>query len=112
MENPSLTTIPSHAVIPGGGGTDFAGESGFRATGRPPDVVSFDGVQVLNERSGSPIFEDLLPANKRGRRFSDPVNIPDSSELQGMMETESGEGEVQTVQQRASGCAASFKDKL
>ncbi|KAL4352985.1 hypothetical protein GQ457_06G016350 [Hibiscus cannabinus] len=112
MENPSLTTIPSHAVIPGGGGTDFAGESGISATGRPPDVVSFDGLQDSSESSGSPISKDLQQANKSGRRFSDPMNIPDGSELQGMMETKSGEGEEQTVRQRSTGHAALFKDKL
>ncbi|KAK8684119.1 hypothetical protein V6N13_040153 [Hibiscus sabdariffa] len=112
MENPSLTITPNHVVTPGGGGTGFAGESGRCATGRPSDIVSFDGMQVSNERAGSPVANDLLPVNKKGRRFSDPVNVPDSSELQGMMETESGEGEVQIVQQKDSGCDVSFKDKL
>ncbi|KAK8500335.1 hypothetical protein V6N13_008844 [Hibiscus sabdariffa] len=91
--NPSITTNPNHAVTPGGSATFVAGGSGLNATGRPPDGVSFDGLQESSERPGSPISKELQPVIKRGRVSFDPMFIQDSGEVHGMMDTEPGEGE-------------------
>ncbi|KAK8556498.1 hypothetical protein V6N12_002897 [Hibiscus sabdariffa] len=79
--NPSITTNPNHAVTPGGSATFVAGGSGLNATGRPPDGVSFDGLQESSEHPGSPTSKELQPMIKRGRVSSDPMFIQDSGEV-------------------------------